>query len=110
MWMACLCRQEYGMSWGSPGLCHHIKLQGTLGQCPDPAHTWPAWGMRWGVFIFCARERTVPAYEDFFLSLLAPPAFYSSCGKTVDNRVVMIHQLQRIKDFREVKILAKDKL
>lgn len=73
------------MPWGFPGLCHHIKLEVTRGQCPDPAPAWPVWGMRWGVFIFCAGEKTVPTYEDFFLqfgvsltSLLVPPALYSS--------------------------------
>lgn len=46
-WMACLCRQKYDLSWGFPGLCHHIKLKVTLGQCPDSAHAWLVWGLRW---------------------------------------------------------------
>lgn len=83
------------MPWGFPGLCHHIKLKVTCGQCPDPAPAWPVWGMRWGVFIFCAGEKTVPTYEDFFFFfcslvflslhssflLLCTAALWENCGQ-----------------------------
>lgn len=85
-------------------VCHGVFLvyvqhqaQGYTRSVSRSSPCWACLGHERGrAFIFCAREKTVPVYEDFFLQFGVSLTPCSSCfvqwlcGKTVDSGVVTL--------------------